>query len=78
MRATYDIHGGVVQYVFQEETQPLSAITFTLSISGTEVTKTRTCPAPATQKNGFTATPSEIVFISSGPTQTTVWHLTPR
>lgn len=77
MHATYDIRGNTVQYVYQAETEPVQTMTFTLSISGTQVMKTRSCPSPAMQTNGFTATPTEIVFIQTGPTQTTVWHLTP-
>lgn len=74
MHATYEIRGGDVQYAFQEETMPLTTATFTMAIDGTQVTKTRTCPGPATQMNGFTATPTEIVFID--PARRAVWHLT--
>jgi hypothetical protein len=49
-------------------------MTFTMVVAGTQVTKTRTCPAAATQTNGFTATPTEIVFIDTG--RQAVWHLT--
>jgi hypothetical protein len=79
MRASYDIRGNLVQYVFQEEGKPLFIQTFTLAVAGTQVTKTMTCPMSAMQTDGFTATPSEIVFIRADiPTQTTVWHLTPK
>lgn len=74
MSATYDIRGGVVQYAYQEASQPVTTMTFTLSVAGTQVTKTRTCPAPATQVDGFTATPTEIVFISDS--RKAVWHVT--
>jgi hypothetical protein len=79
MRASYDIRGNIVQYVFQEEGKPLFIQTFSLAVAGTQVTKTMTCPMSAMQTDGFTATPSEIVFIrTETPTQTTVWHLTPK
>lgn len=73
--ATYDIRNNVVQYVNEEQGATVHQ-TFTISVSGTQVTKDLICPRTATQVDGFTATPAEITFIRNVSGVTSVFRIT--
>lgn len=73
--ATYDIRSNVVQYVTEEQGVTVHQ-TFTLAISGTQVTKNLLCPRAATQVDGFTATPTEVTFIRDVNGVIRVFHIT--